>query len=161
MRAAAPKLRQGKKVFIGQVQDIWDLRNYTVRNVVNDSNARNGVGKGKGKAGERDQSSIRMYIGKKPPRSTEPIPAPGGTIFRASPSIAHDSEMSDLTPPSSPKDWPEPAVGESAHFGYEAMPTVAPKQAVDNVDLSPELGLSPGKMEMAIALGLGALQFPN
>ncbi|KIM78656.1 hypothetical protein PILCRDRAFT_824286 [Piloderma croceum F 1598] len=161
MRAAAPKLQQGKRVFIGQVQDIWDLRDYTVRNVVNDSNARNGVGKGKGKAGESDQSSIRMYIGKKPPRSTEPIPAEGGTIFRASPSIVHDSEMSDLTPPSSPKDWPEPAVGESAHFGYDAMPTVAPKQAVDTVDLSPELGLSPGKMEMAIALGLGALQFPN
>jgi len=131
-----------------------------VRNVVNDANARNGEGKGKGKAKERDQSSIRMYIGKKPPRLTRPIPALPDS-FRASPSIVHDSEMSDLTPPSSPKDWPEPAVGESAHFGYEAIPTVAPKQAVDNVDLSPELGLSPGKMEMAIALGLGALQFPN
>jgi hypothetical protein len=160
MGAAAPNLQQGRRVFIGQVQDIWDLRNYTVRNVVNDANARNGEGKGKGKAKEHDQSSIRMYIGKKPPRLARPIPALPDS-FRASPSIVHDSEMSDLTPPSSPKDWPEPAVGESAHFGYEAIPTVAPKQAVDNVDLSPELGLSPGKMEMAIALGLGALQFPN
>jgi hypothetical protein len=60
-----------------------------------------------------------------------------------------------MTTPS-PKDWPEPAVGESAYFGYDPTPISALMEEMDD-----ELGLSPGKMEMAIALGLSALQVPN
>jgi hypothetical protein len=154
-------------VFIGQIQDIWGLRNYAVKDVVDDYRTANsmdkGTDKGKGKAEERGHSSMgRMYIGKKPPRFTA-RPLPTFPSIRPSPSIADGSELSDLTSisASSPKNWPEPAVGESAHFGYDPMPTEVQKQEVDGVVPSPELGLSPGRMEMAIALGLGALQFPN
>jgi len=155
-------------VFIGQIQDSWGLSDYAVKDVVGASQLVDGMGKGKGKAKERDPSSVRIYIGKTPPRFTErPAPAFADDSLvdqsRSSPSFAQAGDLSDLTPMSSPapEDWPEPAVGESAHFGYNPTPMVTHKEEVAAIDLAPELGLSPGGMEIAIALGLGALQVPN
>jgi hypothetical protein len=155
-----------RRVFIGQVQDSWGLSNYTIRDVVNDPRFDDGMGKGKGKAKERD-SSMRIYVGKKPPRFTA---RPPPTLLDSAPfdqshtppPLTQDGDLSDLTPVSSPLrgDWPEPAVGQTAHFGYDPIPISTLKEDTDDVVL-PELRLSPGRMELAIALGLGALVVPN
>jgi len=110
-----------------------------------------------------------MYVGKKPPRFTvRPPPTLADyNLFnqsRTSPFMDESglSDLSDLTPVPSPppEDWPKPAVGESAHFGYDPTPMGPRKEDVDAIVIAPDIGLSPGTMEMAIALGLSALQVP-
>ena len=108
-----------------------------------------------------------MYIGKKPPRFTERSPHSfAGDLVpdqsRISPPFAQVANLDDFTPVPSPflGDWPDPAVGESAHFGYNLTSPVVHKEDDDVPVFTPELGLSPGKMEIAIALGLNALQLP-
>jgi hypothetical protein len=165
-RFSGSRPQSKRRVFVGQIQDSWGLGGYAVKDV-DDSQSVDGMDKGKGKAKERDPSSVRMYIGKKPPRFTgRPPPTfANDSLFNQShpsPSFGQDGNLSDLTPMSSPapEDWPEPAVGESAHFGYNPTPMATHKE-VDTIGFAPELGLSPGGMEIAIALGLGALQVPN
>jgi len=147
-----------KRVFIGEVQSSWGLSGYTVKDLVNGSQFSNG----KDAAEARDRSPTRMYIGKKPPRFIGPPVLAVDTVL-GQPHSSPGSNLSDLTPASNryPADWPEPAVGESAHFGYNLTPVVAYKEEVDDMVLPLQLNLSPGKIERAIALGLGAVQLSN
>lgn len=162
-RASELNMWSRRRVFIGQVQDSWGLGNYTIRDVVNDPRFDDGKGKGK----ERGPS-VRIYIGKKPPRfraRPPPTSLDSAPLDRTHtpPPLTQDGDLSDLTPVSSPHrgDWPEPAVGQTAHFGYDPTPISTLKEDTDDVVYPLELRLSPGRMELAIALGLGALEVPN
>lgn len=159
----APTARPRRaRIFVGKVQDVWGVDKRRVKEIKDNSPSTKSARKGKGKA----PSSFppRMYVGKKPPRHSRPPSSPdfpyyGATDFDSAVSPTSSRESS-LTPISTPSlDWPEPDVGESAHFGFHDAGVVVDHENVINeaVHMSDQFSLSPGKLTVAITAGLGAL----
>lgn len=150
-----PKPR--KRIFIGALSSSWNFQNPVVKEI--------SVAK---KRKRKGNAIIREYIGNKPPRVLkaptlfETLPG-DETSFEgpASPGSAQFSLESSLTPLSTPSpDWPAPAVGESAHFGYDVeRPAVGDggeEGVTSELHIPDGFNLSPNKMESVIQAALSA-----